>query len=271
MLYSIENEMLTLTANTAGAELHDLRQKARPDAPLLWDGKPEVWPRRAPVCFPWCGALEGGFFEHGGKRYGRTEKHGFIRDVEHTLEEQGPDFVTFRFDWPGDGEWYPWPFTFTTRHQLRGNEVLTTCTAVNRGSEPMPVQLGFHPGLRCPFTPGKTREDYIVRFERPESLDGTDVFPLAEHTFDNDSICFPGLRSAWVQVEEKDTGKFLRVETRDWPYVLLWSKPGVPGYVCIEPWTGFDGAGHDLLRRPGAAALQPGESISRTQRITVGI
>ncbi|HIY21439.1 MAG TPA: aldose 1-epimerase family protein, partial [Candidatus Flavonifractor merdigallinarum] len=73
------------------------------------------------------------------------------------------------------------------------------------------------------------------------------------------------------QVEEKGTGRYLRVDTKGFPFVLLWSKPGIPDFVCIEPWMGYPGPGHDLMGRPGAMELAPGASFSRTQRITVGV
>ena len=72
-------------------------------------------------------------------------------------------------------------------------------------------------------------------------------------------------------MEEKGTGKYLRVETKGFPFVLLWSALGVPDFVCIEPWTGYLGPGHDLLGRPGTLPLEPGETFSRTHRLTVGI
>ena len=270
MLYTIENEALHLTVSAVGAELWALGRKGRPEVDCLWDGKAEIWPRRAPVCFPWCGKVEEGWYEFEGRRY-RADLHGFVRDLEHTLVERGEDFLAFRCDWPGDEVGWPWAFSFETRHELLGNQVLTTCTAVNCGEKPMPAQLGFHTALRCPFTAGMTRADYLVRFQRPEAPDGSDVFPLEEHTFDNDSICFESLRSAWIQVEEKGSGQYLRIDTGEWPYVLLWSKPGVPGFVCIEPWTGYKGGGHDLMGRPGTLSLRPGETLSRTQYLTVGI
>ena len=58
MEYTIENSELTLTASTFGGELHSLT--TREGLPLLWDGREEIWPRRAPVCFPWVGAIEDG-------------------------------------------------------------------------------------------------------------------------------------------------------------------------------------------------------------------
>lgn len=45
--------------------------------------------------------------------------------------------------------------------------------------------------------------------------------------------------------------------------------PGVPGFVCIEPWSGLEGGGHDLAQRPGSVQLEPGESYGWTLRIQV--
>lgn len=270
MLYTIQNEFLTVTAATKGGELHTVHTPGGADFGCLWDGKPEVWNRRAPVLFPWCSKVEDGYFEDGGRRY-QTGQHGFIRDLEHDLVEADGEKIHFRVNWEKDDVRWPWSFTFDTVHTLEGKDVVTTCTATNRDSRPMPVQLGFHPGLRCPFEPGKTPQDYFVRFEQPESLDGTEIFPLYKEVFDNDSICFPDLKSKWIQVEEKDTGRYLRVATEGFPFVLLWSKPGITDFVCIEPWTGYLGEGHDMAARPGAILLQPGESITRVQRITVGL
>lgn len=268
MDHTIENALLTLTVSDHGAELQDLRRKAAPEAPLLWDGKKEYWPRRAPLCFPWCSRVEENWYEAEGKRYENLPQHGFVRDMDHVLVEQGADSLTFRLDWPGDKERWPWRFSFETRHALVDNVLETTCTAVNLSDTPMPLQLGFHVGLSCPFTPGKSLEDYCLRFEKAEAPDGSDIFPLQANSFDEGSVCFPHMKSAWIQVEEKGGGH-LRVETKDWPYVLLWSAEGVPGFVCIEPWTGYLGPGHDLMDRPGTILLAPGESFSRTHRLTV--
>ena len=270
MKYTLENQTLRLTVSAKGAELFDLRRTAAPEQPLLWDGKQDVWPRRAPVCFPWCGKPEEGWYEAEGRRY-TAPQHGFVRDLEHTLTEQTADSLTFRLDWPGDEETCPWPFFFETRHVLEADGVATTCTAVNRGDRPMPVQLGFHPGLACPFLPGAPLSAFQIRFEAPEAPGGSRIFPLDPHVFDNDSICFPDLTSRWIQVEEIATGRHIRVDTQGFPFVLLWSKPGIPGFVCIEPWLGYVGPGHDLAARPGARLLAPGEARAATQHITLAL
>lgn len=271
MNYTIQNGTLSLTVSAHGAEMQALYHQKQPEQSLLWDAKPEIWKRTAPLCFPWCGRIEGNWYEFEGKTYENLPQHGFARDVEHTLVEQTETSLTFRLDWQGDEKLWPWAFTLETRHALEGNVLTTTCTAVNRSEKPMPVQLGFHVGLACPFTPEKVLEDYHIRWEKPEAPGKTDTFILNHHSFDDGSTTFTGLESEWLEVEEKDSGKYLRVDVKGFPYVLLWSPAGVPDFVCIEPWTGELGAGHDLLGRKGAIALAPGESFSRTHRLTVGL
>ena len=269
MDYQIRNDVLALTASSRGAELQALYSRSKEDwGSLLWDGTPEIWPRRAPVCFPWCGKMEDGWFQAEGRRW-EASQHGFIRDMEHTCMEQGADFLEFRLDWPGDESRWPWRFSFRTRHELAGNAVLTTCTAENRDDWPMPVQLGFHTGLRCPLDPDRRPQDYLLRFQCPEAPGGGDVLPLSPALFTGDTICLSGLSSRWLQLEENGTGRALRIEVSGYPYVLLWSQPGLPGFLCIEPWSGYIGPGRDLVDRPGTLLLSSGQTFSRSQHLTV--
>ena len=272
MTHTIENDRLTLEVSDRGAELYDLRSKAMPEAPLLWDGKPEFWARRAPVLFPWCMKIQDGWYEFEGKRYEAPAQHGFMRDVDHSFVGATADSLTFRYEHPGDDVW-PWAFTFETVHTLRGNVVETVCTGTNRSDKPMPAQLGFHTALRCPFTPGKPLEDYFFRFQEPEAPKGGDILPIDLHTFEEHRTIRldAPLKSRWIQVEEKGTGKYLRMGTENFPTVLLWRAPGEPDFVCIEPWQGGAAEGHDLTQRLGTVVLQSGESLSRTQLLTVGL
>ena len=53
----------------------------------------------------------------------------------------------------------------------------------------------------------------------------------------------------------------------DFPYTLIWSKPGMPKFVCIEPWHSLpspENGPTDWLQKPAAAILAPGESWSTT-------
>ena len=198
MIYSIKNDFLSVSVNTKGAELWDIHTLGGNSVSCLWDGKPGLWPRRAPVCFPWCGKVDGGWVSVDGIRY-EAGAHGFVRDMEHCLAEQGADHLRFRLDWAGNHNLWPWPFSFETSHELAGKYVTTTCTINNLGTSSMPMQLGFHTGLRCPFSTERSIHDYCIRFQMQEAPDGTDRLALTERLFENDSICFSNLQSEWIQ------------------------------------------------------------------------
>ena len=75
------------------------------------------------------------------------------------------------------------------------------------------------------------------------------------------------LSSDTLGIYEKDTGRAVVCSIKDFPYTLLWSKPGVPQFVCIEPWNSLpsmEGSGTDWMKKPAAAILAPGEEWSTT-------
>ena len=259
MEYTIKKGKLALTASEHGAELRSLTWEKKE---LIWEGKKEVWPRRAPICFPWCGKLAEGKGSFGGWQC-KGPQHGFIRDLEHVLAAQEEDLLRFRLSWAGDESW-PWAFSFETEHRLTQEGAITTCAVVNAGSQPMAMQLGFHPGFACPFLPGTSVEDYQVRFE--SGL----IVPLTAHLFDNDSIQYQGV-GAWARLEHRESGRYIQVGTEGFYCVLLWSQPGIPGFVCIEPWQGYPGPQEALDQRPGAVVLAPGERRQWQQAITLAL
>ena len=192
MLYEIQNEALHVTVSSRGAELWAL--EGADGTACLWDADPAVWPWHAPVCFPWCGALEEGWTQGG--RPVPAGRHGLVRDLEHTLVERSDNRLRFRLRY--DGPAWPWPFTFETVHTLEGTDLVTTCTAVNDSPEPMPVQLGFHTGLRCPFTPGRRAEDYLVRRQMEAEQEAEQVRQQAQSEGYRQGYA-EGLRQAGVE------------------------------------------------------------------------
>lgn len=257
--YAIQNRGLTLIASAKGALLQGIRLTDGRE--LLWDGKPEIWANRAPVCFPWCGNIKDNWYEQDGVRHEVFTRHGFVRDAEHELVAQSGSEMTFRMDHEGDEVW-PWAFTFRTTHKLEGRKAFTVCTAVNRSDKAMPVQFGFHPAFRCPFVEGSDVEEYAVRLETGK------VIPMTRDVFDNDS--FQVDCGAWARLEHTKSGKYIQVDTAGWFTTLLWSKPGIPGFVCIEPWDGYVSDAHELMERPGTISLAPGESKTWTLEMDFG-
>ena len=249
MEHQIQNAKLTLTASTDGGLLRGIRRADGQE--LIWGGDAAIWGNRAPVCFPWCGKIADNRYEHDGVSRTVSTRHGFVRDVQHELASRSDAEMTFRLDWAGDESW-PWQFTFYTTHKLEGERAFTVCAAVNRSETAMPVQFGFHPAFRCPFVAGSEIEEYAVRFADGQVID------MTRNVFDNDSIAIDG-GGAWARLEHTPSGRYIEVDNAGWFTTLLWSKPGIPGFVCIEPWDGYVNEEHELLKRPGTRLLAPGE------------
>lgn len=246
MEYTIENQALALTSSTLGAGLRSL--STRQGLPLLGEG--------ATVCFPWCGTIEGGWYEDRGFQYREADSlNGFVRDKEHLLMGREPGQLSFRLEWPGSLGLWPWAFEVETVHTLEGNRVVTVCTVENRSGRPMPVQFGFHTELCCPFLPETEVREYQVRLESGR------VIPLKPELFGREAPDVPEAE-AWVRLEHRETGKYLEVGTQGYPGVHL---AGGAGVLCLELWSGAAGRGHELMDRPGTELMPHGEKRSWRQ------
>lgn len=73
------------------------------------------------------------------------------------------------------------------------------------------------------------------------------------------------LRSSTLGLYEKDTGRGVVCDISEFPYTLIWSKPGMPKFVCIEPWHSLPSPENGSTKweeKPAAAILNPGEAWS---------
>ena len=280
MEYTLQRGALSLAVSDLGAEVQSLRCGERA---YLWSGDPAVWAGHAPLCFPWCGRLRDNYFLRDGVRYD-NRNHGFAREMVHVLDHQTETELAFRLESSPDTlARYPWPFRLETVHRLEPHGLTTRCTVTNTGDSPMPFQLGFHFAFALPEE-GTARICFQVPEEPEEILTpgglvagrrprftGQTAVELDEHLFDADSICLSGLCSKALRLERPD-GAALEVGVEGYPCVLLWSKPGKPRFVCIEPWHGLPDAAdsdHDLTHRPAVRILAPGETFAAEHRITL--
>lgn len=120
---------------------------------------------------------------------------------------------------------------------------------------PWPTASVFIPGFALPFDKNHSASDYVLQFDSLESplclgtlphglLNGKCYYlgknireiPLDDRLFANDSHCMVGLSSKYLSLTEKGTGRSVRCKIEKFPYVLIWSMPGEPKFVCIEPW-----------------------------------
>ena len=275
--------------STHGGELISYRDEA--DLEYIWTGDPAYWPGRNPLLFPIVGGLKGGKVCYGDREV-TMERHGFARRSEFAVAARGEDWAELELtENEATLALYPYPFRLTVRQSLTDTGFVTAVTVANTGREPMPFCLGAHTGFRCPLEGGEAFTDYEIRFAQKETcptlvpdadgldrartrpcLEDTDVLPLEYRYFDEmDTLIFEGLKSQWVELRSKQSGKGVRMTFPGFPVLALWSMPSKAApYLCIEPWHGtatIAGEGPQLADKAYAITLAPGESRTLSYQV----
>ena len=286
MDFVIQNDLLQVTVTTNGAQIKSvIRKDDRTEH--IWQADPVVWGYHSPILFPYTGKLKDGAMEVKGQRIENCPQHGFARLMEHSPVCCTDNTIILELtDSPDTLKLWPYRFRLVSAFVLEGDTLHHILTVENRDEESMPFGIGYHPAFRLPFDSDHTYRDYELRFDRVESplcldtshggLVGDKTYylgknlrniPLDEKLFANDSHCMTGLSSRTLGLYEKDSGRGVVCSIRSFPYVLIWSKPGVPQFVCIEPWNSTPSPADgncDWLEKPAAAVLAPGEDWSTT-------
>jgi len=290
MQATIQNEFLTLTVDTHGAEAVSLKNAAGEE--MLWQADKAVWARHAPILFPWTGKLVGGSFTHNGKEY-KGGQHGFARDVEHTLVRAEDDTIVLELRANEETKArFPFDFTPTSTFVLDGKTVHHTLSVKNNGDEPLRFGIGYHPAFNVPFDAAHTTEDYEFRFEREESPVILDARPNGLLSGKN---YYQWKNSDTIQLTDESVRerqllhgrsalpdpRHLRKRTpantspaifRAYPYTLIWSALSEKiHFVCIEPWHSLPAAETDPKEwnaRAAAATLATGETFETTLSTT---
>jgi len=283
--YTIENEYLKLTVTTWGAQVKSVVRKSD-GVEHIWQADKEVWGYHAPILFPHCGKLVDGKFEAKGKIY-ESGQHGFARLMEHELVGMTEDTIVLELSANEETlKQFPYEFSLVSTFTLEGDTLHHSLTVSNLDEEELPFGIGYHPAFTIPFDDKHVATDYELRFSEVESpiclnclphglLHGNlylmpaniQTIPIDEYLFAHDSHCMVNLKSGKLGVYEKGTGRGVVCDISDFPYTLLWSKPGEPKFICIEPWHSLpspEGGSIKWDEKAAAAVLQPGEAWSCT-------
>ncbi len=280
MLYTIENEYLKVTVTTKGAQIASVIRKLD-GVEHIWQADPAVWGWHGPILFPHCGKVVDGVIEVDGKEY-PSGQHGFARNMEHSLTYRTDDHMYFTLEDSEETRKH-WPFAFrlVSDFRLEGSRLHHTLRVRNPINQTLRFGIGYHPGFAIPFDDKHTFSDYVLKFDSPQSpaclgclplglvhgntyslgANMTEI-PIDESLFANDSHCMAGLTARTLGIYEKDTGRAVVCDIADFPYTLIWSKPGEPRFVCIEPWhslPSWENGSKKWEEKPAAAVLRPGE------------
>ena len=285
MDYIIENEYLKVTVTTYGAQVKSVLRKCD-GVEHMWNADKDVWGFHAPILFPHAGKVVDGIIEAKGGEY-KAGQHGFARLMEHEFVDQTADSLVLELRSNEETlKLFPYEFALLSIFTLEGDTLHHTLTVENHDSEKLPFGIGYHPAYAVPFDDKHEATDYELRFsdlESPLCLNclptgliqadhytlGSNIksIPIDEKLFENDSHCMVNLVSQTLGIYEKGTGRGVVCDISAFPYTLLWSKPGMPKFVCIEPWhslPSLENSSRKWEEKPAAAILEPGESWSTT-------
>lgn len=279
MLYTIQNEYLTVTVSDAGAELQSVRD--REDREWLWQGDPKYWERRAPVLFPFCGRFWKGLATVHGVPCD-PGMHGFFRDQPTRGEQISDTELCFRQTENADtlGR-FPFAYEICVGYRLDGDKITVRAEIKNTGNRTMPYGYGGHPGFQVPFAGGRLEDYYLlfsdnsgaraVRFDADNCfiIGGSEPFPLRDgNRFDLTEKFFASGSTFLCEMPPEVTLATDRSERRivmrydGFPYLGLWKAPGAD-FLCIEPWCSLpavSGKSTELTEKKELLRLEPGHT-----------
>ena len=254
MQLTIENGTLSLTVDTLGAQMMNLKCGGRE---YLWQGDPKYWGDRAPILFPFIARLTNDSYKFHGKTYPMSI-HGFAAASEFSVAEQTGDKLVLELS--GSDETraqYPVDFLLRVVFRLEGNTLRTTYHVENHSGFTMPFGIGGHPGFRVPVEEGERFEDYYLEFsqpcqpdrvgftpalylsghDRPYPLEAGRRISLRHDLFDEDAIILKNMDRE-IALCSGTSLRRVTVSYPGMPYLGIWHWPHTDApYVCIEPWS----------------------------------
>ena len=290
MLYTIENDRLTVTASSLGAQLWSIRSSGGTE--YLWQGDPAYWGDRALTLFPYVARLWQGRYEMDGETHS-LPIHGFAPTSEFALAEKTDSRMVLTL--ASSEETYAQylrHFVFRVIYALEGSTLKVAYEVENRDERTMYFGLGGHPGFNVPLEKGLRFENYRLRFgaacrpvrvgfsedcfvngeDAPFPLEDGCVLPLAHSLFDDDAIVLRDMARE-VTLEAPGGARIVTVAFLDMPYLGIWHRPKTDApYVCIEPWRSLParrGETAVLERQADLVHLAPGETYVNRWRIAI--
>lgn len=280
MLYTIQNQYLTLTVDDLGAQMMALT--GADGTEYLWNGDPAFWRNRAPNLFPYVGRSTGDSCTIKGVRYPMS-RHGFANRSTFAVGSRGVDRITFTLtDSQETRQNYPWAFSFSVSYVLEGRTVEISYEVINRDRETICFGLGGHPGFRVPMEPGLGFDDYMLTFGRSCSparvelsadymvsgretlfpLVNGDTLPLVHELFDHDAVILHHMDKV-VTLSAKEGQHGVTLEIPQMRYLGIWHTPETKApFVCLEPWVSLPARQdvvEELTQQGDLVSLLPGE------------
>ncbi|MGN1061522.1 MAG: aldose 1-epimerase family protein [Candidatus Scatosoma sp.] len=283
MYYEIENAVLKIGVETAGAQLKTVYSK-RTDTEYLWQGDEAFWKGRAYNLFPIVGRAYENRYSFRGKTY-EIRPHGLARDNEFVLIDRTATKLIFSLSYSEQTlKVYPCKFVFYVVYEICGENLNVTYRVENADESAIAFCLGGHPGFNVPFHPTGEFEDYYLEFpektaveqcllapskllsgERtPFPLHANNRIPLTHGMFADDAVILAKTCRS-VSLKRKRSRRFLTLNYPDFRYLGIWQTPSSSApFICLEPWTALpaeEGKIYDLETKEDATLLPAGKTF----------
>lgn len=278
MIYTIENKLLKIAADTSGAQLQSVYSKTT-ETEYLWQGDAAYWSGRAYNLFPIIGRMYKNTYTYGENDYSLL-CHGIARYRVFRLIDRTATKLVFRLTEDEDSlRAYPFRFIFDVVYEISDDKLKVTYAVTNADEKELIFAVGGHPGFNIPFASGRF-EDYYLEFaeptnvvshtlsankfmtgeKRPYPLEGGIRLPLKHELFDNDALIL-GNTCRRVALKNKVDSRSLVLNYADFRYLGIWHTPETDApFVCLEPWSALpatDGKTDALETKADMTRLAP--------------
>lgn len=257
MIKTISNEYLKVEINTHGAEINSVKNSDGVE--YIWYGDKKYWARRAPILFPIVGRLKDNKYTYGGRTY-EMGQHGFARDMEFIVIDQGNDWIDLKLVSNEETKrMYPFDFKLIIHYELNNHKLSTNINVFNTDIKDMYFSVGAHPAFNIPLLKDGSEQynDYSVRvanrgtynqiqfdvpyanFENVEKIDLNQPIQLSHELFYDDAKVIEINSKEFTAILSNDVSNHgVSMTAYDIEYGGLWSSKGAP-FVCLEPWWGI--------------------------------
>lgn len=270
-MYKLNNQDISITINSYGAELQELQHGEH--GKLLWQKDDAIWNRYAPILFPIVGRLVNDTYTYEGNIY-TMRQHGFARDQIFELLEHHETSLTLCIK-ANDLSRAQYPFDFELRvtYTLYGRLLTITHEVINTDTKDLLFSIGGHPGFHIDgnlndysldFGGEYTVQQHLITGNyysgETKEIKLNEAFNLTESLFSSDAVVIKSPPFQSIGFGKKDGPTLLTLHCKDWSAVGLWTKPDAP-FFCIEPcwgWADAINSAGSLEKKEGMISLAPG-------------
>ncbi|KAG9390660.1 Aldose 1-/Glucose-6-phosphate 1-epimerase [Carpediemonas membranifera] len=236
---ALQNKSISAIIDTFGAKMTSLVVDGHE---MLYFDDDDVSHSGIPICMPSFGVPSEGNGIHLGQ-------HGFFRDFEFDVLEQGTDQVTLGLSSkPEMKSMYPFDFSATITYELTDFGAKLTLGMKNEGDKALPVAPGVHPYFAV-----SDADNIIVTTPATTGNDNTAGYaeiPLKDSAFFQETTDSSGQSAYRVcgapdyhfmdhegKISMECGGRRVTVshDSRAFKRTTVWRKTELEGYVCIEP------------------------------------